>query len=323
MRRVNGYLDLDDYFLKKLHLQSDEVFFGYEQVLYNKYKFLRFSDYANSHYWLTIEGKEYYFKPTAGAYKEIVASKLAKSIGLNAVNYDFAIFSGIPGAISESFINKGSEYFSGEDLLKIFFTKNKDFLKNMGMQDFDDADYEYCFNVYGALNNLEIIWPMLEELFPNNKNDIQKVMKDITDLFVFKIFIHNADAESYNWQLEKTKDGKIRLAPIYDNEDSFVNGLDITRTTVSLDSDYLISNNLKEYITKSSDEFVDRFLELFAKFSDVDNFYMILDEIEQECGSELENFDKPSIIAGYLESISEIKKVLSELDLNTGRRSNG
>lgn len=107
MKRIDGYLRLD----------------GCKKIV---------SDKDNNHYWIYIEGVEYYFKEVGNKYRELVGYQAAKYLGIDACYTDLAILDGKRGVISKSLRNNKSKLVSGDELLGEYLAHNFDVIRDMG-----------------------------------------------------------------------------------------------------------------------------------------------------------------------------------------------
>lgn len=116
------------------------------------------------------------------AYNEIIAYKIAETLGLNSVKYSLVEIGGYPYSECEDFVNKDEDFIPAEQLRKILEKNNndssythllkcatklnipgfKDFLNKLLVFDFIIANEDRHFNNFGAIrnvNNLNFIGP--------------------------------------------------------------------------------------------------------------------------------------------------------------------
>jgi len=272
------------------------------------------------HRWISINGREFYFKAMfVPGYSELICSELAKMLGLDAVEYDLAILENHKGVISRSYQKPGCEYITGHELLRTYYTMNYDTVNNMGLSDIEwenGAEQPWYFH----MNNLMTIWQALEFNFPDA--DIKPVMNKIVDKFIFMILTEQYDQGAQNWEVEINRD-KIDLVPIYDNESGFsgVNeeyGMVMSFSTDFSDTQGFIAEVLKRFLKISSDEYINRFIEMFNAM-DENMFNKAIANVEKKIGVKIPSSNLEEIKENYLKNRTKIMNVLEELNLNKGR----
>lgn len=113
MERIGGYLVIDE-------CKNVEV------------------DNSRSHYWVYIDGEEYYFKPIRyhGNYNELIAYYGGMLLGIDMCYYDLAVLNGRYGYISKSLRGEDVGLVSGDDILLEYIKddNNVDSLLDMGVE---------------------------------------------------------------------------------------------------------------------------------------------------------------------------------------------
>ncbi|MBE6156854.1 MAG: hypothetical protein E7161_03815 [Firmicutes bacterium] len=297
IRRINGYLDLDNYLSKN---QVQESYIDYQ-------------------YWITIDNEEYYFKLTKYPYAELLAYELATFLGFNATCYDLAIYEENKGVISKSYRHFGCNYISGNRILRdyIRFQKNVQISKEMGLIDND-------YLAPRSLNNLEIIWQAIENRYKDTSLTInmKEIMDNIINQFIFYILAAQNDGMPHNWELEESPT-KVSVVPIFDNEMCFrVKGGKYPANRLSTNfNDEGTSNYeiLEEFLKVSSSEFIELFLEKFNLLS-IDVFLQLIAKVEDKIGCEMPKDIKESYIHVFLFNIKQIELVLNKLGIASGRK---
>lgn len=77
--------------------------------------------------WLEKDNKEYLFKAGASNYEifaEVISAELAKQSGIETAEYDIAIYNGIIGVVTPSFLSEGDVILSGEELYNLAKSAN-------------------------------------------------------------------------------------------------------------------------------------------------------------------------------------------------------
>lgn len=301
MKRINGFLDLDEYFRDK---QEEDIKEG------NCY----------FDYWLTIEGNEYYYKYTENPYPELICSEIAKYLGMNAVAYDLAIFKNTKGVISKSYRKENCNYISGVRILNAYLRsrENVDILKEMGLKN------KFSFsNVYlpRDINNLETIWQAIEYRYSRLgiECDIEKIMYDIVQLFIFNILTGQDDGLPQNWELEESEHG-VSLVPIFDNEYCLSSSNKSKLTTSFNDTGLNNYRILEEFLKMSSQEFINVFIEKFNMLT-FDVFLKILKKVETKIGSEIPQNIRIDYMINFKLNLEHISAILEHLKLQYNKRS--
>ena len=306
MLRVNGFLDLDHYF-KKIMDKNDYEFcdLAYEGYIIE-------SLYAKGHYWLNIENEFYYFKNTNDIYEELIVGECAKTLGIDALSYDLAIFKGVEGVISKSYQKEDAEYISGEDLLYDYLIDDKNiaYLESMGYDREKLKEYFLRLDLSDSINTLEVIWQAIEQHYKDKKISINvsEIMKKFASIFCFNVLIAQTDATPLNWELEESKDG-VKLCPLND-KDMYPRPL----MSMSVNFNDKNKNNyykLEEFFKVSSNDFIEMFLEMFDKL-DTYQFIDIMNKVEIKIERKMPAFTRRRILASFIENRDSIESVINK-----------
>lgn len=296
MKRIDGYLRLD----------------GCKKIV---------SDKDNNHYWIYIEGVEYYFKEVGNKYRELVGYQAAKYLGIDACYTDLAILDGKRGVISKSLRNNKSKLVSGDELLGEYLAHNFDVIRDMGFIGSEADNVEeyglgdttrYLSSIY--INNLEIIWQALDDRY-KDKINISEVMKQFVSMYMFTILFSDIDKHPGNWFIEEREDG-VRLAPILDNGDLLINyddGYEADNVIMSFSTNFKdretkLVETLKVFFETSSYEYFLMFVSMFDKV--FMNFDIILQNVEKQIGREIPDYEKEKIIVAFNKNCSKIQSVI-------------
>ena len=276
------------------------------------------ADEEKGHYWVYIDGVEYYYKPTffsSGLFcSELIAYYGAKLLGLDACFYDLAILNGKEGYISKSLRNDNAKFVLGEEILGDYLVKSMNFIKDMGIDEFDaiiiedECDIEKlgCFCA-DYVNNLEIIWQALEYRY-GNKIKIEEVMHQFVLMYLFTIIFKDVDKHPGNWGVIETDDG-IKLAPLFDSELIFYSEFsDINFFVNFKDFNGSVISSLKVFLEVSASEYFELFVEMFEKV--VSNFELILELVEKQIGMSINLMDRDYIMEMFIENMEDLKKVI-------------
>lgn len=318
MERKNGYLKLNDFF-EKLKEEKNCQYFNLlvDGIIVQ-------SDYDDRHFWLNIDGITYYYKPSHYAYHELLAYYIAEELGFNAVYCDLAMFSIIPseaednkGIISQSYKKPNCQYISGIDILKEYYEGDPRTNKEMGLTDEWKAYYNGPY--YIDMNNLETIWQALEYRYKNNPNaDITKLIDQIINNYIFEVLVRANDKGSQNWEIEESEND-VNVCPLFDNELIFYDSATMTMSASFNDSEKDVKESLKKFLTISSQEYINLFINKFNAFDD-NMFYSCIEKVESQTGTKIPEIIKEEIINAYNLNKLEINALLKELNLTNKRR---
>ena len=312
MERYNGFLDLDKYF-KNLHNNSWFTF------LFQAKKYIKVYDRYRGQYWINLNNQEYFFKPTDNPYSELVAYRCAKYLEINATPYDLAVFTDKKGVISQNFRKENCSYISGCTVLNDFI-KNPDnvaYLRLMGFR----GRKKYLLS-WKYINNLEVISQAIEYKYKDQNKNYKEAIYKMVVYFIFNILLCQNDGMAPNWELEENEN-KISLAPIYDNEMCFASknkGINMSNLSTNF-NDAKLSNEKKldEFLTVSSKEFVELFLEKYESLS-VDIFTKIIQSVENSIDNYIPSEVKENIMASFIENREKLEEVLNKHNLIRTRK---
>lgn len=308
MNRINGFLNIDGYFIKKYKRK-------YVPELIKKV--------SDIHYIVTIDRENYYFKKTKNFYNELLAYEVATFLGLNAVPYDLAVFQNMYGVISKDFKKKNCNYISGQDLLFAYsrMPKSLNFLTNMGLEQTENNNFPnnapYSYNI----NNLEVIWQAIEHRYKelNIYVDLEKIMNELVMYFIFNILVMQNDGASQNWVLEESENG-VNLSPFFDNAEAFtidddkdlpVSNLSINFNDVGL-GNYKI---LEEFLKVSEQAYINLFYDKFEMLTE-DAFLQLIQRVENKIECSLPEDIKDKYIKMFHQNRENIESILNNLNKN-------
>lgn len=313
MIRVNGFLDLDNYYNKLMSENNWE----YWDLIYEGY--IIDSLYCQGQFWLSVEGQEYYFKKTEDIYEELIASECAKFLGVDAVEYDLAIFQGKEGVLSKSYRKSNAEYISGSEILCDYLLDEDNYkvLEEMGCNLHKLELIHTEMELSDSINTLEIIWHAIEYRYGKKLSNfnMHTIMINLAKMFCFNILIGQNDAMPVNWEIEECKKG-IVLNPFYDGSDTMLPINKYPKPSMSLSVNFNDKDNnnyikLENFLKLSSEEFVSMFIELFDKL-DVYNFMDIIVNVEKKIGKKIPAFSKRRIMQSFTANRTQIEEVVSK-----------
>lgn len=287
MNRIDGYINLDE-ILKNKNVDITSV----DTIIQSPLVKIA----PNSNYILLIEldNELYYFKykKFISPYNELVINELAKDFGISTVDYDLAILNGKKGVLSKHFRKEDATYITGEKLL-------------------NDIDCD----AFGTANNLETIWYALEHRYKDHFNKekvVENLMNKIVNMFIFDIIVGQTDRHALNWEIEECENN-IDIAPIYDNEQIFINWQGNTYLTLLVDEDssYSSIKNLETFKNISSDEYCDFIKNKLWIISDK-NLESIFEKIKSKTGHPMPQEMKDYYLKEYQEHRKKLEKVLND-----------
>jgi hypothetical protein len=281
------------------------------------------SDKDKNHYWVYINGKEYYFKEMDNPYNELLGYNACKYLGIDACYIDLAILDGKYGIISKSLRDNGSKLVSGDELLGDYLANNFEIIRDMGfvgeianrVKEYGLGDTtRYLSSIY--INNLEIIWQALEDKY-KGLIDIEKVMEQFVYMYMFTILFADIDKHPGNWYIMECEN-EVRLAPILDNGDILIgyeDGYEADNVIACFStnfSDHEVNqiNSLKTFFEISSYEYFLLFVSMFNKV--VMNFDKIINLCEKQIGREIPKYEKEKIITSFNKNCEKIQGVINE-----------
>lgn len=302
MKRINGFWDLDGYFYKIEDAHPENINYLYSEGLIVE------TDIYN-HYWLKIEGEKYYFKETRHHYQELISEEIARFLGYETAEYDLAYFNGIKGVISKSFKKEDAQYISGAEILKDYYDSDPNTINEMGLR--EDWNNYFKEPYYSEMNNLEIIWQALEHRYKNDgRVNIAVLMSQIVDLYIFSVLISHSDRISLNWEIEEGSE--IKIAPFFDNENSFFEETEVYLSTSFSDNRALPQESIRTFLSVSDAMFRDRFI---AKFEELTEEAMkeIFEKVEKKIEAKIPEKQKEYILKNFCENRNNIEEVINEL----------
>lgn len=306
MNRINGFLNIDGYFIKKYKRK-------YVDGLIKKV--------SDIHYVVTIDGEDYYFKKTKNFYNELLAYEVATFLGVNVVPYDLAVFQNMYGVISKDFKKKNCNYISGQELLFMYsrMPKSLNYLTNMGLKQTENNQFPdnapYSYNI----NNLEIIWQAIEHRYKKLGIyvDLEKIMNELVMYFIFNILVMQNDGASQNWVLEESEYG-VNLCPFFDNAETFtidedkelpVSNLSTNFNDVGL-GNYRI---LEEFLKVSDQAYIDLFKEKFESLTE-EAFLQLIQRVENKIECSLKEDVKDKYLIMFRQNKEKIEEILNNLN---------
>lgn len=279
------------------------------------------SDKDKDHYWVYINGEEYYFKEFRSPYKELIGYNACKYLGIDVCYTDLAILDGKRGVISKSLRDNSSKLVSGDELLGDYLANNFEVIEEMGfvgevanrVKKYGLGDTtRYLSAIY--INNLEIIWHVLEDKY-GKKINIEEVMGQFVAMYMFTIIFADIDKHPGNWFIIESNND-VRLAPILDNGDilaSYEDECESQNVIACLSTnfnDHEVNQmySLRTFFETSSYEYFELFVNMFDKV--IMNFDEIIKMCEKQIGREIPADVKKQIIVAFNMHCERIRIVI-------------
>ena len=299
MKRANGFLNIDGYFIKKYKRKYPEEFI---------------KKINDTHYIIEIDGDKYYFKKTKYPYTELLAYEAASFLEIPAIEYDLAYFQSMHGVISKDYKKDDANYISGQDIL-FQYLKNMWELEKMGLMSNEYNRFSHNAPFSFNINNLEVIWQAIETRYKKLKIDIdiKSIMDNLILYFIFNILTLQCDGMSQNWVLEEKEEG-VSLAPIFDNEMCFLlnEKLGLPNSNLSTNFNDIGRGNykiLEEFLKISSEEYVNLFQEKFNMLT-IETFNRLINNVESKIESQIPMKIKEEYIKLFNFNRQNIEEVL-------------
>ncbi len=165
--------------------------------------------------WLDLNGTKALYKetmmlddvPNASAYSELIVEELARQAGIECAHCDLVKKDGKNGILSYSVLKDNEQLYSLDS-----------FIGNTC----DNPDY---IDVVDAVDVLKkTIASMKKEGL--SKEETRSFVTGIEKILAFDMFVGEADRHTENISLISDENGKLRLAPLYDNEHSLMLDMD-------------------------------------------------------------------------------------------------
>lgn len=172
------------------------------------------------------------------AYSELVSEEIAKQMGIPYARYDLVQMGGLTKIASINILETGEELLHGSDILNVLSIKDINSI---------------CLSMNTKL----------KRDYPNvSEEERQKIKEDFLKLTIFDKVISNWDRNPDNWGLVISPDGKIKLAPEFDNNKALdLKTFDFNKA-MHVEGDYSIDKLLEYCMDNFSDgneflEFID------------------------------------------------------------------
>lgn len=252
-------------------------------------------------------------RPLEYLLNELIAYEMAKKLEIDCVRPIVVNKPNNVGIATKSFEKDGYSVINGQTILENYY---KHLYSNNNE---DDLEFNETIT---KMNNLENIWDALDYYFKdyekNKKNEIIKnIMFDLTKIFSFDIIMMQSDRHAENWEiLESNNKDAAYLVPLYDNELCFDNYSISTNLNVEFEEETLINAhyNLKKFLSYSSDDFINVFLNYFEK-STPEVLEHIIKDIDEKYKGLFRYTYKEEVMKKYKENYKMLKEVLEELNL--------
>lgn len=164
------------------------------------------------------------------AYSELVSEEIAKQMKMPYARYDLVQMGGLRKIASINILETGEELLHGSDILTV------PRIKDIGI---------ICSNIN---NKLKRDYPDVSE------EEKQKIKEDFLKLTIFDKVISNWDRNPDNWGFVISPNGKIKLAPEFDNNKALELKTFDYNKAMHLGDDYSVDGLLDYCMNNFSDE---------------------------------------------------------------------
>lgn len=188
-------------------------------------------------FWFKYKNQKFMYKKATTsiyeAYGEILAKKISEVVGIECADYHLAKFDyedetssdfkDSVGIITKNFLNEGDRLVPIGEIIStvladyIMPSEEKQKLYNIN----EIPQYTAVLK----LNNIEDIWPILDEYFkniPNKAQIVKEVMDYLIKLYFFDIVTLQGDRHVWNFGLiVNDNNHTIKPAPLFDNSNIF------------------------------------------------------------------------------------------------------
>lgn len=327
-KRINGYLDLNSYFIKRLGRPFKD-----KEDLYANGLIEIESIGRSEKFWILDENgdalalfKEPIDPRADEQYAELISEEVAKVLEMPTAHYDLATFDGAHGVISYNFVDKYDAYLAGFDILMNFYEDKLE--EDKEMCDLYNIDFinDTIDDVFVKLNNLEDVWTILEDRYkghPNKQYIVSKIVDGLVNKLIFDILMVNVDDHVDNWgELDSLEHGKM-TAPQFDNSrvinlhrnilvEKFVRESPIEEKNLN----FIVSNNgirkplevLNYFLDVSSSEYLDMVKEKVNKL--YDNIEHIPFRIEERTEYPMPDYLRRYFCTTMYEHLDKVNEVI-------------
>lgn len=166
--------------------------------------------------WISFNGEKALYKEevmlddkdNGTVYAELIVEELAKQVGIETARTDLVKKNGKKGILSYSILEEGEELHSLHSLIG------------------DTKDSEEYFYVVDLIDMLKKTISVLGEE-GNARENSESVVKNIEKRLAFDMYIMATDRHTENISLIMDKEGNLKNAPLYDNENSLMLDMDM------------------------------------------------------------------------------------------------
>ncbi len=322
--RINGYLDLDSYFFKKLGRKYTDLEDLYINGLIdyeprspgNTFWILS----SNNHNKLALYKENNY---QSGSYAELIAEEIANILEFPCAHYDLATFNSQSGVISYNF-DKKNKYLSGFDIIADFYEKNLE--NDMEKSELYGINYynDTIDDVSDKLNNLEDIWFILDESLkghPDKPYIVSNIVNGLVNKLIFDVLTVNIDGHSENWGIIGTK-----ASPLFDNSHILNLHRDISEKKSNLQDKplaFVVDNStikktlevLEHFLKISSSEYKDMVIDKVNKLENNIDFIPAI--IEKRTEHEMPSGIKEYFLTTMHSHLDKVNEVINKSNKGT------
>lgn len=318
IKRINGYLNLDEYFRKILKKEYID-----EEDLYNHGLIDVAPNGVMDKFWIVdrMTGQNIaLFKTTIhnsySGYAELISEEISRLLDMPTAHYDLATFNGYEGVISYNFVKNPNSYFSGFDIILDFYEQKLKDDEVLSAWYNIDNNKDTIDDVTDKLNNLEDIWSILEYRYRSDANKqaiIMHFMDRLIDNLIIDILTINVDDHSDNWGINGDELSphfdKARIINLHRRDFITIETLEEKKLLLTVDNQNIRTplKVLDHFLKVSSSCYFDRVKEKVDKLQE--NFELIPEIIEQRTHQEMPIKLKEyfiNTISSHLEKVEEV-----------------
>lgn len=286
-------------------------------------------------YSFSQDGKKWIFKLSSSkdgnsydfeyCYNEIIASYVARFLKITNIEVHLAY-------IEKSFLNhkynkygnmledynvNGYRSHLGTELLENYYKylKENNKLANYGLENCPEDSNIVMMNNLKTINDA-FLYYLKENDIEDYEDKTEMLMDEMARRFCFDYLIMQADRHAENWVFLESKEKKIVLGKVFDNELAFDKTFESQMKVNNFNEKN--EDSLINFINSSS-KYKDMFIQMYNTLTP-ENMQMIINMVEQQEGIIPSIIYKNELIDKYTKHYKEIGKILKQLEPGGGGR---
>lgn len=246
-------------------------------------------DEATGYGKLCYLGDIYYFKPPfrrVELYNEILAEELAKDYGIPSTHIELVVCDDKYYILAQDVEENGYKFITISDIINDINGTNRE-------------------------NSLVDIWCHLEKRY-KDKNQVEQLMNELVNIFLFDVLIANYDRHSLNYGILESKD-EVHFAKLFDN-DNLLSKYSIEEGEYAIgieseDNMFSSENYFDYFIRYSDDKYINEFKTKLWIIEE-SNMLEIFKRIEERLKVNLPIDYKKDILNRMNKNLTKIKEIL-------------